>query len=1595
MARLSRYFAVITVFVLNIYSSSYAGILVIAPHPDDDVLTSAGIIHHALSRGQDVKVVYLTNGDNSGISTGLTRQEEAVAAQSELGLTEDNLIFLGYPDGYLGLIFNIYPALTDQYTTPNGQAVTYGNRGLGRVDYHSHRFGAPAAYNRANMVIDLQDVIETFQPEHIYTVSEHDTHQDHASTYDLTALAVTGANTSNPAYIPAIHTTVVWTADPGVWPAVQDPTSYHTESVDFAPAGLIWSERESLDVPISMQSTDFIENLKYQAINRHTTQGGASGFLGRFVHKDEIYWATNEIGSNRPPTVEAGASITVAEGTAIQLDGSASFDLDIDPLTFQWEQVGGLSVSLSDPTVAAPNFIAPSGITEDEILSFELIVNDGTFNSSRDLVSITVLAPPPINYPPIANAGNDQTVGMDIAIQLDGSGSSDPNGELITYQWTQVDGTPIALSDPTVVNPTLRTPTGLATDEVLTFELVTHDGAFSSTADQVDILVQLDGPSNIAPLATATASSEGSSSQTADKSIDEVIDGYPGDASREWATAGERTGAWLTLSWGRSYEVDRVVLYDRPNVSDQVNSAVLSFSDGSSINVGPLDNVGGAYVATFAPRLISELTVTVTGVSLTTGGVGLAEIEVVGTLFEGSNLPPVSDAGIDQNVGMGIPVQLDGSGSSDPNGDPITFFWAQTSGTPIVLSDATTANPIFSTPTGLIVDEVLSFELTVDDGLVSTTDQVDITVQVSAGVNIAPLAVTSASSENPGQPVTSAIDGIIDGFPGDASREWATAGEGAGAWLDLNWGSAYVVDRIVLYDRPNLSDQVTSATLTFSDGTRSTLTVGPLDNAGGVNVYTFAPKVTTSLIMTINSVLPGTNNAGLAEIEVIGVPYTGNNAAPTAAAGTNQTVGRGIAVQLDGTGSIDPDDNPLTYQWTQIAGPLVILSDTSTATPTFKTPANLTQDEIISFELVVNDGDNNSTPDQVDISVLLSAGSNIAPVASVTASSETVNTGQIAQKTIDGVIDGYPGDATREWASDGENAGAWITLDWGSSTYVVDRVVLYDRINLFDHISSATLNFSDGSSIVVGPLNNAGEALVTTFSPRMISSMTINIDNTSVDTQNIGLAEIEIAGIVHTGQNLAPIANAGDNQTVDEGTITQLNGTSSSDLNGDPLTYSWSQVGGIPVMLSDATMASPIFTSPSGLLQNEVLSFELVVNDGQLDSIADNVTVLTQISVGSNVAPLATATASSESTEQTANNAIDNIIDGYPGDAYREWASAGQGAGAWINLNWGRSYTIDRIIIHDRPNLSDQITSATLTFSDGSSIDVGALDNTGAGYVITFTPKVISSMLMTIDTVGIATDNIGLAEIQVIGTPFNGGNLAPTALAGIDQTTNTSTLIQLDGSASSDPNGDMLTYQWTQVSGPLVTLSDPNMVNPIFTTPSSLTNDVVVGFELVVNDGLLNSFADQVNIYVNVASSINIAPLALSVAASSESGNRQAALKAIDGIIDGYPNDLYREWATADEGAGAWITLTWDSAYIVDSVTLYDRINLFDQITNATLTFSDGSSVAVGTLDNSGAGLVVSFPPREITSLTLTIDSVSIFTGSVGLAEVEVTGTSP
>jgi hypothetical protein len=201
---------------------------------------------------------------------------------------------------------------------------------------------------------------------------------------------------------------------------------------------------------------------------------------------------------NARPVADAGPDQLATELVPVQLDGSGSTDADGDALTFTWEfrsMPDGSTATLSDPNIVDPTFV-PDLPGDYEL---RLTADDG-FPDGPGRDTMTVTAEPAGTQPPVADAGPDQTVVYSppsVTVNLDGTGSSDPDNDPLTYSWVITDfesqtGLPPA-------NPVMLFGADTATpffdvDEVdqlgiYTIELTVSDGVLADT-DQVVVTVQ-------------------------------------------------------------------------------------------------------------------------------------------------------------------------------------------------------------------------------------------------------------------------------------------------------------------------------------------------------------------------------------------------------------------------------------------------------------------------------------------------------------------------------------------------------------------------------------------------------------------------------------------------------------------------------------------------------------------------------------------------------------------------------------------------------------------------------------------------------------------------------------------------------------------------------------------------------------------------------------------------------------------------------------------------------------------------------------------------------------------------------------------------
>ncbi|HVW86735.1 MAG TPA: PKD domain-containing protein, partial [Bryobacteraceae bacterium] len=377
--------------------------------------------------------------------------------------------------------------------------------------------------------------------------------------------------------------------------------------------------------------------------------------------------------TNSAPVADAGPNQTVTAGSTVHLDGSRSHDVDGNPLTYAWTLLQvppGSQAILSGPTTVAPTFVADLAGT----YTVQLVVHDGNASSAPATVVITTT---PGHTPPVANAGVNQVVGTGTVVQLDGSRSTDVDGNPLTYKWNLITlppGSKAALSSPAIVNPVFTADVS----GTYIAQLIVNDGFNDSNPSTVTITTTSIEPptANAGPNQTVTHGST-------------VLLSGSGTDPQHLA---------LTFKWS---------LISKPTASNAVlsNPAV----------------AGPTFVADQPGTYVAQLIVN-------NGTLNSAPATVTITT---TNTAPVANPGTAQTVGIGATVTLDGSRSSDADHDPLAYKWSflsTPSGSASTLLSPNTTSPTF------VADIAGPYvvQLIVNDGFTDSTPAT-VTVTASAG----------------------------------------------------------------------------------------------------------------------------------------------------------------------------------------------------------------------------------------------------------------------------------------------------------------------------------------------------------------------------------------------------------------------------------------------------------------------------------------------------------------------------------------------------------------------------------------------------------------------------------------------------------------------------------------------------------------------------------------------------------------------------------------------------------------------------------------------------------------------------------------------
>ena len=423
--------------------------------------------------------------------------------------------------------------------------------------------------------------------------------------------------------------------------------------------------------------------------------------------------------ANQPPVANAGALQTVAIGATVTLDGSGSTDSDGTIATYAWVHTSTDGVAPTTAITVADGvtstFTAPDAAADLDLVFTLTVTDDGgatNINTDTNTVTITVTAPAvTTNQPPVANAGDLQTVAIGATVTLDGSGSTDSDGTIQSYEWvhTTTDGVAptTAITVANGVTSTFTAPdAAMDLDLVFTLTVTDDDGATNINTDTNTVTITVTAPAvaNIAPTA---------------------------DAGDDFSVTASTTG--VTLTGVASTDSDGTI---------QSYEWVHTSTDG----VAPTTaiTVANGETSTFtAPDTAADLvfTLTVTDDDAATH-TDMVTITVTAPAVT-TNQPPVANAGDLQTVAIGATVTLDGSDSTDSDGTIATYAWVHTTTDGVAPTTAiTVADGETSTFTAPDTAAELVFTLTVtDDDAATHTDMVTITVTAPA-VTTTPFAVT-------------------------------------------------------------------------------------------------------------------------------------------------------------------------------------------------------------------------------------------------------------------------------------------------------------------------------------------------------------------------------------------------------------------------------------------------------------------------------------------------------------------------------------------------------------------------------------------------------------------------------------------------------------------------------------------------------------------------------------------------------------------------------------------------------------------------------------------------------------------------------------
>lgn len=681
---------------------------------------------------------------------------------------------------------------------------------------------------------------------------------------------------------------------------------------------------------------------------------------------------------NDPPTAHAGSDRTVNEGSTVTLDASLSTDVDDGIQSYFWEQTGGdTNVTLLTPAASQTQFTAPAAGTQGLSLAFRLTVTDNGGLTSRDTVTITVVA-----------AGVTAPTASDDTVQTDEDTPVDIDVLANDLPVNEINPATVALLDEAAHGSvSVNAVTGVVTyapdgdysgADGFSYSVQNGGGVVSNEAFVTITVISV----NDAPVAVAGSDQSVTSGvQVAlDGTGSSDADGLDDIASFQWTQVGgspqvDITGSGAsqagftapTADTGGALLTFRLTVTDAQGATDtddvSVNVSILvppqaaddtaaTDEDTASAPIDVLandfdeDGLDPTTVAVVEPpghgnvavdgangRIVYTPETDFYGIDVFTykvmdnTGVYSNEATVTVTV-ESVNDGPTAHAGVDQSVPEGSQVILDGSQSTDVDDGIASYLWQQTAGTPSVsIQNAGASQAGFTAPDIGETNVDLTFTVTVtDNGGLEDADV--IVVQVVPQGAVAPVAM--ADSAATGEDTAVVVDVLLNDSDDDGDLDPTT---------------------VAIVSAP------LHGTVTSIDGATGVVRYLPGKDYSGSDTFSYTVK---------------DNDGILSNAAVVTVAVTAVNDPPVARAGVDRTVVEGRRVVLDGTASSDVDDGIASWAWALIAPAAVQvpISNDTTSQPSFTAPEVNGVAVSFEFQLTVTDAGGLNASDTVTIKVL-------------------------------------------------------------------------------------------------------------------------------------------------------------------------------------------------------------------------------------------------------------------------------------------------------------------------------------------------------------------------------------------------------------------------------------------------------------------------------------------------------------------------------------------------------------------------------------------------------------------------------------------------